>query len=135
MVSCSFTVTVSGGAGAAVPTAGLSAPRQRPPSSASPPARRSFAGEKPPVPPGCDALVQRKGSRQTQMVSRKSHNHKSQNSPQKGDEEEVRRKSFCSLGTGDTTIPLFSNKPANAARNQTRVSHALSLLACVSVIK
>lgn len=38
---------------------------------------------------------------------------KTKYSPQNGWEEDVKRKSFCSLGNGDTLIPLFLAKPGN----------------------
>lgn len=49
----------------------------------------------------------------TQSLPLHLTNTHTQHSPQKGGEEEVRRKSFCSVGTGDTVIPLFSDKPEN----------------------
>lgn len=107
-----------------VPTSGSSVVLQRSPSPVSPPAQRSSPGEKPPVPAGCDELT---GGTSTKAacsrsfiemptacaVLPRSHNHKIPNSPQKGDDDRVRRKSFCSLGTGDRTIPLFSDNPGN----------------------
>lgn len=65
-----------------------------------------------------------------------------QHSPQKGGEEEVRRNSCCSLGTGDTAIPLFSDKPESTHSVRVTLSashtvypglhiHELGVSACV----